>query len=497
METRREIVRPVAWAVALLALAGCGSEKQPAPGALDVDKARIVFDATQGAQASLTVEADRRWHVAATGAAADECTLSATYGDDGTTVLRLEIGTPNAGGDLRSLGALSLTLDDGSAARTVSLLQRPATARQTLLMFICGQDLYSYYKENLAGVARALSQNILPLGRILAFTQPTGSGGYVVEYRYDELANACRRDTLIRYTGLGPTTEPETMSRILCDMIAAAPAERYALQFGSHAKGWLPASIEKSSTGLSSAGLRDDLWRKMPGAPETRWFGLDRGRYMDIAEMVEALDATGMHFDYLLFDACFMSSVEALYDLRRTADYIVGSPFEVMAHGFPYDTVIPALFTDDGAGYDLTEACRRIYAYYSEEASTRSAGTAVTVCAELDALAAALRAIHAGPVREVDTADLQYYDGMKVHQFYDLEEYVLLTTASTALGEAFVRQMERCFPPSARFHTEQFFSAYNYRMNDIHTYSGVSTYGPAPTYRDAWQLTAWYAATHP
>ena len=63
---------------------------------------------------------------------------------------------------------------------------------------------------------------------------------------------------------------------------------------------------------------------------------------MDISELAAAIDGSGVRFDYLLFDACFMSSVEALYDLRRAADYIVASPCEVMAHGFPYTTSTPA-----------------------------------------------------------------------------------------------------------------------------------------------------------
>lgn len=58
-----------------------------------------------------------------------------------------------------------------------------------------------------------------------------------------------------------------------------------------------------------------------------------------------------------------------------------------------------------------------------------------------------------------------------------------------------LQQMERCFPPEGRFHTAQFFSVYNNRMNDIRYYSGVTTYAPAETYRNEWQQTAWYAAT--
>lgn len=82
----------------------------------------------------------------------------------------------------------------------------------------------------------------------MAFTQPAAGEGYVVEYRHDEAASACERDTLIRYTPLpGRTTDPAVMERILGDMAAAAPAERFGLHLASHAKGWLPASIENSS----------------------------------------------------------------------------------------------------------------------------------------------------------------------------------------------------------------------------------------------------------
>lgn len=113
----------------------------------------------------------------------------------------------------------------------------------------------------------------------------------------------------------------------------------------------------------------------------------------------------------------------------------------------------------------------------------------------MEGLATALHDINAGATKAVDATTLQSYDGMETHQFYDLEEYALALTADDAHGQAFVQQMERCFPPEGRFHTAQFFSVYNNRMNDIRYYSGVTTYAPAETYRNEWQQTAWYAAT--
>lgn len=440
---------------AAFALSGCERSEEEPLALLTLDKERIVFDNPaegETAQAVLRIEADRRWSVGFIGNGHD-CRVSVLSGEAGVHELRIETSETNTGRDLHRLGQLTVALDDGSANRTVDLQQRPQAARQTLLMYFCGTDLYSYYKNNLSDVAKALSRNILPLGRIVAFTQP---------------------------------------------------AERFGLHLASHAKGWLPASIENSSWLRSSARRADDLWRKIPGAAETRWFGHDRGRYMDISELAAAIDGSGVRFDYLLFDACFMSSVEALYDLRRAADYIVASPCEVMAHGFPYDTVIPSLFADDGARYDLAAACRNVYEYYNAVDSYKSGCAALTVCDELEGLAAALHDINAGATKAVDATTLQSYDGMETHQFYDLEEYALALTADDARGQAFVQQMERCFPPEGRFHTEQFFSVYNNRMNDIRYYSGVTTYAPAetyrneeqqPTYLNEWQQTAWYAAT--
>ena len=43
-----------------------------------------------------------------------------------------------------------------------------------------------------------------------------------------------------------------------------------------------------------------------------------------------------MHMDYILFDDCYMSSVEVAHALRHVTDYLIGSTSEIMAYGFPY-----------------------------------------------------------------------------------------------------------------------------------------------------------------
>lgn len=58
----------------------------------------------------------------------------------------------------------------------------------------------------------------------------------------------------------------------------------------------------------------------------------------------------GIRFEYILFDDCFMSSIEVAYDLRKITRHLIASPCEVMAYGYPYDLVMPYLFTDGGHG---------------------------------------------------------------------------------------------------------------------------------------------------
>ena len=208
---KRQKIRGLALGLlcAAFALSGCERSEEEPLALLTLDKERIVFDNPaegETAQAVLRIEADRRWSVGFIGNGHD-CRVSVLSGEAGVHELRIETSETNTGRDLHRLGQLTVALDDGSANRTVDLQQRPQAARQTLLMYFCGTDLYSYYKNNLSDVAKALSRNILPLGRIVAFTQPAAGEGYVVEYRYDEAANACERDTLIRYTPLpGRTT---------------------------------------------------------------------------------------------------------------------------------------------------------------------------------------------------------------------------------------------------------------------------------------------------
>jgi Clostripain family. len=198
-------------------------------------------------------------------------------------------------------------------------------------------------------------------------------------------------------------------------------SDTYGLVLSSHGGGWIPADMF-------------DLYMAAPetkaaGAPSQRFFGQDGPDYMDIADLSKAL--ADFHTDYILFDACLMASVEALYDLRKNTDYVVASPIEVLSDGFPFSDIIPNLFLES---HNLSGVCQNFMDYYS----SRSGAISLVKTSELESLAASVKNIVAGSkATKVDATKIQGYEGFNPHIFYDLEQYMQALTSDKALLESF------------------------------------------------------------
>ena len=197
-----------------------------------------------------------------------------------------------------------------------------------------------------------------------------------------------------------------------------------------------------------------------------------------------------------------MSNVESAYDLRNATERIVASPCEVMGRGFPYDLVMPQLLLDNGTRFDLDGVCREYVGEYKKNNS--SACSALIDCTQMEALAAAVKRVNTVGSQAVVLDKVQVYEGISsrdnpTHIFYDLEDYVQQSCTDAQAVADFSAQLDRTV--SSRYHTDTFYSAYNNRNNAINHYSGITTSAPimldaASQYRDEWQQTEWYKATH-
>lgn len=132
----------------------------------------------------------------------------------------------------------------------------------------------------------------------------------------------------------------DVMKSVFNTAFSNYPANSYGIVFWSHGDGWLP--VEN---------------------PTTRWWGQDGRSYMDISDLNNALSAAP-HLDFILFDACFMQSVEVIYELKERTNYIISSPTEIPGPGAPYQKVVPAMFANNTPEIAIAKA---YFDYYADE----------------------------------------------------------------------------------------------------------------------------------
>lgn len=384
----------------------------------------------------------------------------------------------------------------GHQKANVTLLQYgtpPAEANHTLMYLFLGTSLNRYFKANLNDAATAIETGILGNNnRVVFFRQESAAKGYIGELCY--IGNECVEQRLEEINIPNSCVTPELVSQYIASMAEYAPAKRYGLICAGHGQAWLPCEVVNNEKDISKSGVGDHPWVQAAGAETTRAFG-EKSAQLNITELASAIEGSGVELDYLLFDACFMSNIETVYDLRNSANYIIASPCEIMGKGFPYERTLPHLFADEGNTTDYVKAAESYYLYYRDEYtnSSRCGSIAVYDCAEMMVLAEATKSVVASATNDYSTSKLQTYEGKKVHEFYDFGQWVnTIATDDRALAD-FNNQLNRTV--IAKYTLDSFYSAYGtygtYKI-DTNVYSGVTTSAPSEAYPNAWHKTNWY-----
>lgn len=509
------MIRPIRHTLLLCAAllaAACSKEKTPT-SRLELSAAEVVLQGAAGSEASVTVTANGAWELTVTGSGFDVTPVS---GSRGETVVTLTAAQDNAEHQRRSLGTVTFRTGTGKssgAEHTLEVYQSPATAPRTMLLYMPGRSLLSFYNNNIDGIRRAVSAQVPGDGRILVCYQPEGHQTAVLqEVRYDFATGGSVVETLKEYASF-TASAPQSLTEMFADVAEYAPAEEYGLIVGCHGKAWVPtiagslyASGMQLGTQPGGTAVSDNLWQPLPDAKPTRSFG-DSGYEIDIADFAAVIEALPYRFDYLIFDACFMANIETLYDLRGGFDYIVASPCEIMAAGFPYDRAVPYLFTEESAYDRLAQVCYVFWDFYQNDWQSvsyneQSGCISLCVTAALDGrdgkagLDDVTRRLYASGQNAFDLNTLQSYEGLATHLFYDLGHYVSLSYTDATLLSEFGTRFDEAFPVECRLNTPSFYSAYNGRLNPITSYSGVSTSKPAQRLQEYYEQTAWSQATN-
>lgn len=209
---------------------------------------------------------------------------------------------------------------------------------RTVLVYIAGDNsLRSFATEDLAEMTEGM-QSVDDNSYNLLVYIDTGSSPKLIRLKKDKKKNVVQEELIATYEGRN-SVDVSKMKEVINTAFSEYPAQSYGLVLWSHGEGWLAKSQNK-----------------------TRWWGQDGGsNYMDISELKDVL-RNAPHLSFLLFDACFMQSVEVVYELKEHADYIIGSPTEIPAPGAPYQKVVPAMFANNASATDIAKAYFEFYA---------------------------------------------------------------------------------------------------------------------------------------
>ena len=380
---------------------------------------------------------------------------------------------------------------------------------QTVFMFFpWSNSLLSDFRRTVEDMQTVVAQRSMKDERIMVFMATSEREAVLFELKKQN--GRCLTDTLRRYSDR-PFTSRQWLTSLFSEVMTLAPASRYGMVVGCHGLAWVPVQGQRNARKRLGSQERideeDNLYKEeridkegepndlmhfeVQGPVTTRFIG---GTYpetqIETTDLADAMADAGFHTEYILFDACYMSSVEVAYELKDVTHYLIASPTEVLSYGFPYITMGKHLLgTPNYKG--IVDSFISFYSSYNLPYGT----VAVTDCTQLDALAAIAQQINAAATEQLVPNGVQIMDGYSPTLFYDLGHLMSLKDAGTVLTAAFAEQLEKTVPYKG--HTDQYFTALKDAPVDIKHYSGLNTsQGSLNHMADRLSETAWYKATN-
>lgn len=380
---------------------------------------------------------------------------------------------------------------------------------QTVFMFFpWSNSLLSDFRRTVEDMQTVVAQRSMKDERIMVFMATSEREAVLFELKKQN--GRCLTDTLRRYSDR-PFTSRQWLTSLFSEVMTLAPASRYGMVVGCHGLAWVPVQGQRNARKrlgsqerideennlykeerIDKEGEPNDLMHfEVQGPVTTRFIG---GTYpetqIETTDLADAMADAGFHTEYILFDACYMSSVEVAYELKDVTHYLIASPTEVLSYGFPYITMGKHLLgTPNYKG--IVDSFISFYSSYNLPYGT----VAVTDCTQLDALAAIAQQINAADAEQLVPNGVQIMDGYSPTLFYDLGHLMSLKDAGTVLTAAFAEQLEKTVPYKG--HTGQYFTALKDAPVDIKHYSGLNTsQGSLNHMADRLSETAWYKATN-
>lgn len=210
-----------------------------------------------------------------------------------------------------------------------------APVERTVLMYIAADNnLAPFALRDLDEIRLGMAN--VPAGLAMLVYVDTGDGNArLLKFRSN---NGNVKEEVVKEYGERNSTGVEETQEVFRDVFGnpAYQADSYGLIYWSHCDGWIPYPL-----------------------PSSRWIGQDGNHHMNLSDFKQIVDQAP-HFDFIMFDACFMQSIEVAYELHDYTDYYIASPTETPGPGAPYDVILPYM-AQKGASAALADAYFQIY----------------------------------------------------------------------------------------------------------------------------------------
>jgi len=261
------------------------------------------------------------------------------------------------------------------------------TKDRTLLLYAVADNNLRYYSDSLKNMVGCIDM----VGANSNLVLYLDNGDSCNLYQRDDNSGCLR---FVRTFGDRNSLDEANMKEVFNLVRKEYPAKEMGLILWSHGTGWLP-------TGRA-----------------TRSFGDDKGEAADIHAIANSL--TGLEYDYLIFDACYMGCLEVAWELRDAAKYIVTSPAEVPIRGVIGNADTIEQLLDDG---DISNRLRKICNKYVDTNEMYIMGKSISVV-DANKLKTVASKLRNEPVtsKTISAEQLKHYEFRGQMLFFDAKD---------------------------------------------------------------------------
>lgn len=280
-------------------------------------------------------------------------------------------------------------------------------SERTILAYLGGDNnLSSEVSEKVQALISGWNSN---MGKLIIFTDTYDKNPSLIQLQ--EVDGSILPDTLRTYHNTN-SASAELFKEVISDTRKYASSKSYGLILFSHATGWLP----------ERAFENPKLWTYKEESSNTRSLIRDKDVEMEFSDFISSIPNN--MFDFMIFDMCFMASVETAYALRNKTEYIVASAAEILSPGFThiYSKSLSMLYLPKPK---LRSFSQSFFDYFNGlEGKYKSAVISVIKTSEMETLASMTKKYLANKNTDEFT-HIQVYDrNGKPNLFFDYGSYM-------------------------------------------------------------------------